>query len=525
MNLLRKTVSWLFGLQALTYLFLYGVMPFLQYPPLFATWNLSAKVRTISFEIVYIGLATVLAIGWWTTQRSSGSAKIWGLSASVVDLLYWVPTLFFMPRIQWGSILPMEIAFHVPVGLAGLVAFAGAATVSPVVKQRASSISAVPEGETPKGDGTLEWANQSSGSLFLIGIVVSCLWWNYWIMSKRVPFHGGAMSGALLLIVTIFAADALLQLANTIVGLALGLSPGLFAIGPFVWTYRNGTYEFKFEPAHILSLGGVSEFLPSRTGFNPALAVSSLAAGPIVTLYTGVLSLWIAFASAPDSPLQLQGFLALFGANCILFAVVYLTPYRKGSRYSPGAIMIQILRGGSWAEFHQVRAQALSTLKGPVRPRDFDIDRIRRVEKIITSGPQALLLRLYAFDHFLDSGQFSEAGAALQEAIGVYQGFESNIPAALHTPFIFGSAYVYRDAAAAREWWDRMEAKGKRPENVDYWRAKAALHWIEGNREQADGAWKESHQLAQQLPSSGIYDFDRYCCDLLRKAMDDTPAH
>jgi len=90
--------------------------------------------------------------------------------------------------------------------------------------------------------------------------------------------------------------------------------------------------------------------------------------------------------------------------------------------------------------------------------------------------------------------------------------------------FVFGNAYLHRDAAAAREWWTRMEAKKPTRRNVDYWRADSALHWIEGHLKEANEGWEKSNALAQQLPKAGAYEFDRYCCFLLRKAIDEVPV-
>ena len=40
----------------------------------------------------------------------------------------------------------------------------------------------------------------------------------------------------------------------------------------------------------------------------------------------------------------------------------------------------------------------------------------------------------------------------------------------------------------------------------------------------ANEALAKSEVLAQKLPRAGAYDFDRYCCVLLRKALDETSA-
>jgi hypothetical protein len=152
--------------------------------------------------------------------------------------------------------------------------------------------------------------------------------------------------------------------------------------------------------------------------------------------------------------------------------------------------------------------------------RDYDIGAVHRAALVIKRGQEGLLLRLHAHMYFLDQGRIAEAGHELKEAELIYHESASNIPAELHTVFVFGNAYVQRDAAASREWWTRMEVKKPNHFNVDYWRAYSALHWIEGNLKEANEAWDKSNALAQQLPMAGAYEFDRYCCSLLRKALD-----
>ena len=137
-------------------------------------------------------------------------------------------------------------------------------------------------------------------------------------------------------------------------------------------------------------------------------------------------------------------------------------------------------------------------------------------------GRQGLLLRLYAYSYFLDHGRLSDAAQAIREAGLIYQQCSSEIPAELLTVFVFCNAYICGDAAAAQGWWTHMQAKKPTQFNVDYWRAYSALHWVEGNLKEANEAWKKSNELAQQLPKAGAYEFDRYCCALLRKVLDES---
>jgi len=192
-----------------------------------------------------------------------------------------------------------------------------------------------------------------------------------------------------------------------------------------------------------------------------------------------------------------------------------------GDDYSDGASIYQLLSRGPWGDFQRVVAVIGSSLVTPLRPRDYDIEAIQQVAQAITEGKQGLLLPLFAYLCFLDQGKTFEAGQALTEAEAIYHRCASDIPAELHTEFVFGNAYVRRDAASARDWWNRMEAKKPTRLNEDYWRAYSALHWIEGHLKEANEAWDKCNVLAEQLPKAGAYEFDRYCCSLLRKGLDE----
>ena len=164
-------------------------------------------------------------------------------------------------------------------------------------------------------------------------------------------------------------------------------------------------------------------------------------------------------------------------------------------------------------------AAVSSSVVTPLRPRDYDIQTVLKLARSFPHGRQGLVLRLHAYSYFLDQGRLSDAAQAIREAGLNYQQCPSEIPTELLTVFVFCSAYVCRDAATARDWWTHMQARKPTQFNVDYWRACSALHWVEGNLKAANEAWEKSDRLAQQLPKAGAYEFDRYCCRLLRQAL------
>jgi hypothetical protein len=112
----------------------------------------------------------------------------------------------------------------------------------------------------------------------------------------------------------------------------------------------------------------------------------------------------------------------------------------------------------------------------------------------------------------------------MAEAEAIYEELALDIPAELHTSIIFGVAYATRNPAAARMWWERMEAKKPTRFNADYWAASCAMYWIEGNFYAANESWYKGAAIAQHLPKAGAYEFDRYKYTLLRKAIDESSS-
>jgi hypothetical protein len=89
---------------------------------------------------------------------------------------------------------------------------------------------------------------------------------------------------------------------------------------------------------------------------------------------------------------------------------------------------------------------------------------------------------------------------------------------------VFGSAYLLRDGAGARKWWLVLEARKPTNLNVDYWRARSAASWMEGNLAEAKEALAKSDAEAEKLPKAGAYEFDRHLNGLLHEAIEGAAA-
>lgn len=453
-------------------------------------------------------LAVVFGIAWWTVWKGKPSARSWGIAASLTNILVSLPWVF-VSRDAWRHIWVL-----LAIGVAGLIAFSRR-------YEQPSSAARIQENLRIPGDGTIDLINKTAGFLiYVVGFGVY-FWWLGWLQAKGVPISQSFWHRNLMVVLVVLIITILHELGHTAAGLALGMKLRAFLVGPFQWRIRDGKWEFQFNRKEILSAGGATAVVPATADFPRWRTLCMVAGGPFATLLTGTVALWIAFAAEGDSPVQAGGAFALFGAWSLVGCAVNLLPLQTKRNYSDGAQIYQLLSDGPWGCYHRVVAVVGSSLVTQLRPRDYDIQAIQRAAHSITQGTRGLLLRLYAYFYFLDHGKILEAGEALREAESIYHQCASDISAELHTEFVFGSAYVRRDAAAAREWWTRMEAKKLTRFNADYWRATGALHWIEGDLKEATEAWEKSNALARQLPKAGAYEFERYCCSLLRKALDE----
>jgi hypothetical protein len=109
---------------------------------------------------------------------------------------------------------------------------------------------------------------------------------------------------------------------------------------------------------------------------------------------------------------------------------------------------------------------------------------------------------------------------ALEGAEAVYDESVGDMRADLHKSFVFANAFLKRDAVRARQWWDRMEAKGSATEDAEYWFSRSALLLAEGSLNEAEAALNVSAEMMRELPRVGAYDYERDCVGQIRVAME-----
>jgi hypothetical protein len=421
-------------------------------------------------------------------------------------MLYFTSAMW-RQTVLWYVTLPL-----LAVGVSGLIVFSPR-NLTVILSEETAVQPSFP------GDGTNTLLDKMIPIFGIAGYLAGYYWWVRWADAQEITMlHGIPFYFELLFAALVVA--LVHELGHAIVGKALGMRLRVFAVGPFRWYVREGKWEFQFVPSNIFAVGGATYVVPTTLEHFRPNQICMIAAGPLASLIGGAFA-FCAAITAPKNPWeQAWHLLALIATLSLLASILNIIPFKAGTAYSDGAQIYQLLSKGPWSDYHRTVTIVHSTLVTPLRPRDFDIEAIQRASSCIARGQRGLLLRLYACEHYLDCGRISDASDALAEAEAIYNESAQDLPTELHTPFVFGVAFLRRDAAGARLWWERMQSKKPTRFNVDYWLAYSALCWIENRLDEAQEAWQKCYALAQQLPKTGAYEFDRYRAHLLRQELD-----
>jgi hypothetical protein len=526
MLILRKILCWCFGFLAL--MFSAGcvaVIVFLLRRSVHHDWPSNSGIDS---HAVLVSIAVMLSVtlifampcgmAWWTIKTHKRFARFWAIAASIemilmgaLQLLVVLPPSTYQrhpanhPVQHFGGFFGLLIA----VGIVGIFAFAGrdamAQPIKPVQQPRIV------------GDGTSKLLDGIVWVLAVVGYFVAMAQWRHWAVAQQLPTEH---IGLLRLLMILLAVTLLHELGHALIGMAIGMKLRAFIVGPFQWRIRDGQWKFQFLLAKSFSAGGATALVPTDPQQSVASQICMIAAGPVVSLWTGLLALYLALMAKGQPYEQYWIYFAYFATIGLLGFATNLMPMRSEAHYSDGAQIYQLLKGGPLADLYRILNLVGSTIVTPLRPRDYDIDAIQRAELSFTQGMQALLLRLFASSYFLDHGMMRQASEAVAEAERIVQESALDLPAELCGALVYRTAFLRRDAAAARQWWERMEAKKPTHFGADYWLAQSALFWIEGRQIEARDAWEKANPLVQSLPAAGDYEFDRYRCALLHDCIE-----
>ena len=194
---------------------------------------------------------------------------------------------------------------------------------------------------------------------------------------------------------------------------------------------------------------------------------------------------WAATIPSDQSGL-LWGFCSWTGIFSLNIFVLNLIPLRSQAFYSDGAKIYQALTHSVLDDYYWILSFNNSIGVTPNRPRDYDLEVLRRVLDSEVGRPQRVVFRLMESECLLERDLLEESAGAVRKAQADYEEQAETLTAGTICTFVFGHAILCADPGTARTWTERLEGShGLDPE--DRWFCSAALACAEGLRSEAEG--------------------------------------
>lgn len=512
MRRIRLAFAWCFAGAALVSIALAGEFLWLpieagadDFPPAFAV---KALLVTLS-----LGFAFLFGAAWWTVLKNRISARGSAIAASLVPVLLGLVQLYYRPHAARHHVWSNGGWVLLAAGVLGIIVFLRRPADAPLDSGRLA------RGPLP-GDGTNAIINRLIGIAAAAAGWIGLSAWDRWARGHDLPMgppaHIFLEIAVAILLVLVFHEGG-----HAIAGMALRMKLISFVIGPFRWCIVEGRWKFQFLSASLFSLLGHTIVVPKDTAEFRRRKIVQVAAGPFASMSTGLLAS-AAILLAPGTPWAEEWrLLSYFATISLLTGIFNLLPFGIGSGYSDGAKLYQLASGGLWCAYQQLLGVIYSIIVTPTRPRDFDIEAMRRAAGTVARGTNELFLHLSTYACLLDRGELDAAAEALARAELFCVESALDPPREWCSAFVFGNALLRHDAAAARRWWQKMESKSRRKPAGESWTALSALLWREGRLEEAREAWNQADAWVRRLPGSGFAVAERNALQLLRQALDE----
>ena len=509
MRVLRLAFGWCFAIAAVALLWM--AWAFLHVP---VTSDGGSEASVVIGRAVMVGVplafGVLFGVSWWTILKRKTSARQWAISASLVPVVF---SLLMVSYVHPFNILWVPLA----IGSVGLVVFARRDVIAATVR-KPPVYSPIP------GDGTSTFVNGLMPVAGAIGAIDGTAFWSTWAASHGLPGghpHWLYLQYLIAVLLVLFLHEG----GHAIAGIALKMKLVSFVVGPFEWRIVDGQWRFRFRPAGLLFFLGHTAVVPAEMENFRRRKVLQVAAGPAASVVTGLMAA-LAVSMAPGRPWANDWRVLTYFATLSFFVgIVNLVPFSFKSGYSDGAKLYQLRSEGLWADYHRLLAVIASTTVTSRRPRDYDIETVERAAGSIAKGINEVQLHLCAYAFYLDTGQLDQASQAMAKAESLCQESSLKPQDDWYSIFVFAHAFLRHDAAAARRWWERMEARKSYRFGDGLWESRCALLWSENRLEEASEAWKKADAWARQLPAAGAWDAQRHAIQLMGQALNQSLLH
>jgi hypothetical protein len=222
------------------------------------------------------------------------------------------------------------------------------------------------EYKSKPGDGTHRWVQKAVpivGLLIVMGSLFAADWWGY----KHGLPRNTAMSWLLLLILCEFISTFCHELGHTVAAWAVGMRLAGFTVGPFTVEKRAGKWKFMLSLGSLLG-GGAVATVPLHLGDLRRRMAFEIAGGPVASLLTAFVALMVLLAMPGSAWEMWWSVPAVVGAISAGAAVLNLIPFGFAAGFSDGALLVQLLREGPFADL-RVALKMVGATTEPTRGR------------------------------------------------------------------------------------------------------------------------------------------------------------
>jgi hypothetical protein len=375
--------------------------------------------------------------------------------------------------------------------------------------------------QSATGDGTHKWMQiaASVGSIvILLGSLGASTWWG----EKHGLPRNAAVNGLVLIFLCDWGAAFFHELGHTIAAWMSGMRLASFSVGPLMAQKKAGRWKFGFTLAVFAGRGGAVSTAPLHLRDLRRRMAVEVAAGPVASLLTAVIAMRVLSMMPGSTWVVWWKIPAVMAAISMGSVVINLMPFASAAGFSDGALLVQLLRGGPFADLREALKTLGTTTVTPMRPRDLDVAVIARGTKAAAGGSMAGLLRVLEMICAVDRGDLVLARDCLDSALENIPRPDKANSLGEAAELAFYIAYLDGHAGRAGQWLcdvEKADAKKKfsLAGDFDYWRAVAAVRLAQGRQQEADEAWRRARQLADRFPNVGLYEYER---DLLNAVKD-----
>lgn len=479
-----RGVFWVLGILHILMGLYFAFSPKLQGPASFPAIYLMVRAAVALIPITLGALFCVAAFAW---HRKTSYARPVVALASLIQLIYF------------------------PIGT-----IAGAAGLYWCFSRRLREQESLPEisdYRSQSGDGTHPWIQKALPFFSFATVFISFRLVDAWGHRMGLP-EEDPMPWLLLIVLAQLFTTLCHEVGHVIGAWSGGMKLAKFQVGPLDWTFSSGKWNFHFSPAAILLGGGAMASNPLYKENLRSRMIMEVFAGPLasfVLAWIGFMFLLLAPGSSWEPFWRVPALVSAIAMGDFLLNSV---PFGMAIGFSDGALLLQLIRGGPFADLRRLWKLVGLSLVSPARLRDLDPALLANGVRASAGRPDEGVLKLIELICAIDRADLVLARQKLEEGLRLIPAPTKAPDPAIAAEICFYMTYLDGHSRRSARWLEETEALAKSKkfqlaDHWDYWRAVLAVRMAEGNSGAADLAWSRARKFGDILPKTGMVQLER----------------